>query len=290
MAPGGSIQLNASQFANNWAGNYFIWCGVSNGTGGLNLTIADGNGNALAQTTAYIQIVDIKQMYERWTVGDNPSVAPTSTPIPVTDGLPAGVSAFQYTPPTDTNTPYILFVHGWNMEPWEKDRFAETAFKRLYWQGYQGRFGEFRWPTDCDFTGDLGQLVNNQMRKITLTTANTYAWQSGTGLLNMLNDLNTKYPGHVYVLAHSMGNVVAGEALRLAGNNQVVNTYVASQAAVSAHTYDTYIANYSFTVTYGPANITSAHTLRTFTGTGLPATTAAERGMSSIFTTPTIMR
>ena len=29
-----------------------------------------------------------------------------------------------------------------------------------------------------------------------------------------------QYPGHVYVLAHSMGNIVAGEALRLAGTNQ----------------------------------------------------------------------
>src|ERR1019366_323459 len=54
------------------------------------------------------------------------------------------------------------------------------------------------------------------------------------------------YPGHVYLLAHSMGNIVANEALRLSGNSQVVNTYVASQAAVSAHTYDTNVANYSF--------------------------------------------
>jgi hypothetical protein len=67
--------------------------------------------------------------------------------------------------------------------------------------------------------------------------------------LNKLNGLNSQYPGHVYLLAHSMGNIVAGEALRLAGNNQVVNTYVASQAAVTAHAYDTNIANYSFTVT-----------------------------------------
>jgi hypothetical protein len=35
-----------------------------------------------------------------------------------------------------------------------------------------------------------------------------------------------------------MGNVVAGEALRLAENNQVVNTYIAMQGAVSAHCYD----------------------------------------------------
>lgn len=35
-----------------------------------------------------------------------------------------------------------------------------------------------------------------------------------------------------------MGNVVAGEALRLAGTNQVVNTYIAMQGAVPAHAYD----------------------------------------------------
>ena len=56
-------------------------CGVSNGTGGLNLTIADGSGNVLAQSTAYLQIVDIKQMYERWTVGDQPNVAPTTNAV-----------------------------------------------------------------------------------------------------------------------------------------------------------------------------------------------------------------
>ena len=44
-------------------------------------------------------------------------------------------------------------------------------------------------------------------------------------------------------MAHSMGNIVAGEALRLAGTNQVVNTYVASQGAVSAHAYDPSVTN-----------------------------------------------
>src|SRR5208283_1816265 len=77
LAPGGSIQLNANYFGSTWRGNHFIWCGVTNGTGDLTLTIADGSGNVLAQTFQTIQIVDIKQMYERWTVGDNPNVAPT---------------------------------------------------------------------------------------------------------------------------------------------------------------------------------------------------------------------
>lgn len=247
LGPGGSLQLNASQF-NGWAGNHFIWCGVSNGIGGLNLTISDANSNVLAQSTAYIQIMDIKQMYERWTVGDDPASsnnpAPLSVAIKATDGLSNGVTAFQYLPPQNTNTPYILFVHGWNMKPWEKDRFAETAFKRLYWQGYQGRFGEFRWPTFAGFP--FGEFSAQAFDLRNYDNSESNAWASGMGLLNKLNDLNAEYPGQVYLMAHSLGNPVAGEALRLAGTNQVVNTYIAMQGAISAHTYDTNTAARSF--------------------------------------------
>jgi pimeloyl-ACP methyl ester carboxylesterase len=248
LGPGQSLQLNAKQFG-GWAGNHYIWCGASNGTGGLVLTVSDANSNVLAQATTYIQIVDIKQMYERWTVGDQLKNAPNTNAIPATEDLPLGTPAFQYPHPQDTNTPYILFVHGWNMTTEDKERFAETAFKRLYWQGYHGRFGLFRWPTGNNFKGIISLATNpNEADNYDLSEYN--AWLSGVGLLNKLNDLNRTYPGHVYLLAHSMGNVVAGEALRLAGNNQVVNTYVASQAAVPAHTYDPTVANYSFS--YSP--------------------------------------
>ena len=50
--------------------------------------------------------------------------------------------------------------------------------------------------------------------------------------------MNDSYPNHVYLFAHSMGNVVAGEALKLAGSSQVVNTYIAMQGAIAAHCYD----------------------------------------------------
>jgi hypothetical protein len=166
-------------------------------------------------------------------VGDNPSIAPTNTPSLTGDGMPY---AFQYPPAADTNSPYILFVHGWNEPIWEKDRFAETAYKRLYWQGYQGRFGEFRWPTYYGFFAGEASYQAIDLRNFDNSEYN--AWQSGAGLLNLLVSLNTQYPGHVYLFAHSHGNIVAGEALRLAGANQVVNTYVAMQAAVSAHAYD----------------------------------------------------
>jgi len=247
IGPGQSIQLNASTFSNNWAGDHFIWCGVATGNDQLNLTISDGSGNTLAQSCQYIQIVDIKQMYERWTLGDAPGATPRSNAVPAADSLPPGTTApfqYAYDPATDTNTSYILYVHGWNMKPWEKDRFAESAFKRLYWQGYQGRFGLFRWPTGNGFSGELAITGNNP-----LTDPHNYdnseftAWKSAAGLLNKLTSLNAQYPGHVYMLAHSMGNVVAGEALRLAGTNHILNTYVAGQGAIPAHVYDSTVTN-----------------------------------------------
>jgi len=244
LGPGQSIQQNYSEFTIGWAGEHFIWCGVSNGTGALTLTIAQGGTNTLAQTTAYIQIQDIKQMYERWTIGDSPSKPPTNTAYIAKEDLQPFSTAFEYGPSDSADTSYILFVHGWNMKRWEKDRFAESAFKRLYWQGYQGRFGLFRWPTDNGFSPEFSVFTSNP-----LTDPHNYdnseytAWRSAAGLLNQLNDLNAKYPGRVYLLAHSMGNVVAGEALRLAGSNQVVNTYIASQAAIPAHVYDATVTN-----------------------------------------------
>ena len=253
LGPGQSIQLNASQFTNQWAGNHFIWCGVSNGTGNLPVTISDANGNVLGGGGVYIQLQDIKQMYERWTVGDSPSLAPSNTAYLAQDDFTPGQSTtpFQYGPSTDTNTPYILYVHGWNMEVYDKDRFAESAFKRLYWQGYQGRFGVFRWPTGNGFTGTFASVVFDGHN---YDNSEYTAWRSATGLLNTLSNLNFQYPNHVYMLAHSMGNVVAGEALRLAatnGDGQLVNTYVASQGAIPAHVYDAtvtspYLINYAY--------------------------------------------
>jgi hypothetical protein len=145
--------------------------------------------------------------------------------------LHQGAMPFQYTPPT-VPTDYILLVHGWNMTQLEKDRYAECAFKRLYWQSYQGRFGWFRWPTGNGIT----ELVSAALDTRNYDNSENQAWLSSVGLTNLLTQLNNEYPGRVYLMAHSMGNVVAGEALRRA--SQLVKIYVAMQGAVPAHAYD----------------------------------------------------
>ena len=130
------------------------------------------------------------------------------------------------------------------MERWEKDRFAETAYKRLYWQGYNGCFGSFRWPTLSGFEIIFWQNPAPKLWHFDSSEFN--AWKSGAPLRQRLVKLNASHPGQVHLIAHSMGNIVAGEALRT--NTVTVNTYVAMQAAVAAHAYDGSASNRSIAV------------------------------------------
>lgn len=222
LGPGSNIVAPATNFLNTQA---LIWCGVKKGSGKLTLDFKQGS-NTLAETSAYVQIKDIKEMYERWTVGDNPNLAPVNVPYLAHNELPVGTPPFQYAASGDTNTPYILLVQDYDLPTWKQDAYAETAFKRLYWQGYQGRFGEFRWPG------------SNSMSIHLLDDSEFNAWRSAAGLLNLLTNLNDQYPGNVYLMAHGYGAIAAGEALRLAGTNTIVNTYIAMQGAVAAQAYD----------------------------------------------------
>jgi hypothetical protein len=207
---------------------HLLFDAVGRGSGQLVLSIYKNDGiTKLAESPpVYLKLQDMKEMYERWTV-DNGNGEPAEMANLVTTPY-----AYDSAIPAENN--YILFVHGWNLAPWEREAFAETAFKRLYWQGYKGRFGAFQWPTLHGF-GSWKTVVTDPDH---FDNSELTAWKSGESLTILLGNLNNSYPDHVFLFAHSMGNVVAGEALRLAGSNQVVNTYVAMQAAIAAHCYD----------------------------------------------------
>ncbi len=222
---------------------YLLFEGCKKGAGQLQLVIYDKNGTKVGDGPGiYLDLKNIKEMYERWTVGDGPNPLigqkgggdPATTAAISTARLPSDVAAFQYgaqQTPDDKN--YILFVHGWNMPPWLKDAWAETTFKRLYWQGYKGRFGTFQWPTTYHdwsalsvFDYDLGEHT---------------AWRSAQPLADLLRNLKVNRSYTVSVLAHSMGNVVTGEALQVTGRSNridAVANYVATQAAAPGHCFD----------------------------------------------------
>lgn len=81
------------------------------------------------------------------------------------------------------------------------------------------------WLTPADFTGTPGGLTYN---------ASEYrAWLSGPALASFVNNLPNSNAR--YLMAHSMGNVISGAALR---NGMQVTRYAMCNAAVSALAYN----------------------------------------------------
>jgi hypothetical protein len=184
----------------------------------------------------WLDLKTIGEMYEHWSVGNGNGAAPADTAARVAAETAEG-RTFTYTADDPEDPRYILFVHGWNMEKWEKERFAETAYKRLYWQGYRGRFGLFSWPTTYGFEGDWDAVFD----RTNFDRGEFVAWRSAAPLRQLLQDLAGMYDGELYLFSHSMGAVVASEALRLqsdARGPQIAKVYVAGQAALSARAYD----------------------------------------------------
>ncbi len=155
------------------------------------------------------------------------------------DAVAARVSTVK-TKPFFSGADNIVFVHGWNMpdqprNDWKK-AYADTAFKRLYWQGFRGNFYAFDWPTFADAEGPRFGGAAGAAANLTYNPSEFQAYRSGRALKNFLANLD----GKTHLLAHSMGNVVAAEALRLwslESNQPLVETYVAMEAAISAGVY-----------------------------------------------------
>jgi hypothetical protein len=217
LGPVGTTQLPRWLWTNSTTA-YLLFEGISSGQREVKVGLYQKNGALIGYgKSIWLNLKDVKNMYETWSVGTTDSGPPNN--------MATNCYGFQYTSSSPETSQYVLFVHGWNMPEEDKDYFANTAYKRLWWQGYKGRFGSFRWPTDVG--------------KTTFDHSEWMAWLSATGLSHKLTALNILYPGQVYLFGHSMGNVVAGEALKINnGTGNGVNTYVACQAAIAAHAYD----------------------------------------------------
>jgi len=213
---------------------YMLYEAIGAGQAHLFVTMFCNRMSISASSPVCLETKDIKGMYEHWTVGDSTEVEASAIPDAARE-----VNGFRYDAQSRETGDYLLFVHGWNMEAWERRYFAETAYKRLFWAGYRGRFGLYSWPTETAIYPllDPGNYNRSEFK----------SWKSAAGLHRLLTDLDRQYPGKVRMMAHSMGNVVASEALRkqtsLNGGSRILHTYFACQAASVAHAYDPAVEN-----------------------------------------------
>ncbi len=220
------VQIDAQYIKTGNQVSPFIIEGRSAGKGDLTF-IVKKDGNEVCKKAVTLELHDMPWFYDVYSVGVSSGIR-WEVQIPTTATHSQTAS---YSPATDEK---FLLVHGWNMNAAEKTQWIQTVFKRLWWQGYQGSVALFDWPTlsDMDIWDVLAgahHFDNSEFR----------SWLSSDALIGVFNTLNGS--GNLRVLAHSMGNVVAGEAIRRYTGADL-HTYLACQSALSAHFYDNTIA------------------------------------------------
>lgn len=250
---------------------HLLFEGVSEGKGELVVVIirrnSDGSWGKVSEgSSVWLQLENIRRMYVRVhaTPSDPDFVLPwrVSTPAPwpyeestvateakalsVPDsrlGYVSGDSQEEvfntpFVPSVGEQAKCVVFVHGIDLTVGEQQGYAQSFFKRLWWEGYRGRFIAFRWSTPLSSDGlfgwrDEGTSIYN--------SGEYRAFKGGTSLRKFVAGLGT--PGNPFYLgsgaliglaAHSQGNITAGEALR---QGMQVNSYVALEAAVPLSCY-----------------------------------------------------
>ncbi|NNG00153.1 MAG: alpha/beta hydrolase [Desulfobacteraceae bacterium] len=229
---------------------------------GIELSIVNSEKKVLLSDKAYIQLMELKHYYNHYSVGTGYMAEPETTAENVHE---YPTSNYIYMPifkdePTED---YLLFVHGWRMLYHERIDFAETAFKRLYWSGYKGRFGLFSWPTGWfdkpphlyydesiwqdSWSESFDLIYNHVLKHLQNYGASEYvARTSGGGLSQLIGSgiVGSTY-ANVHLMAHSMGNIVISEALKkvLISNdsNPQIKTYLALQSALSAGAFNSLV-------------------------------------------------
>ncbi len=202
----------------------FILEGKTEGQGELTFIVKVGNSEVFRKAVS-LDLHPIKWFYDIYNTDIVTGSDSNQWTVQVQNYTHSNTA--QYPAGTDD---YLLYVHGWNMFEWEKERWAETAFKRLWWQGYKGKLGLFSWPTLSGF--DWQNALWNTHH---FDTSEFRSWVCADNLASCFGALNGN--GKLRVLAHSMGNVVAGESLRKY-TGAPINAFVGSQAALSANFYD----------------------------------------------------
>ena len=205
----------------------FIWEGAETGEGTMEL-VARIHGETIGRRKVRLKLRSVFEFLDVWHHTDTDShIESECSTIAAGGGRRYPSDAFSNGAGNDQ--PYILVVHGFNVSAQEKKDWAATVFKRLWWLGYRGRVGMFQW--NCSELG-LGVVVNYDV----YDESDKKAWEAGRTLATLLTELKDTGKCKVHVLAHSQGNVVTGSALRQL-TDQKVETYIASQAAISLSCY-----------------------------------------------------
>ncbi len=219
----------------------FLFEGVTEGKGELTMIISQGGNVVGAGGSLFLDLLDVRKMYERWKVDgsaviedpDKDAVATVSGVSPIKDDF-----GYPYESAWDENMQdkqYAICVHGWRKGYYKARSDEITMFKRLWHRGFKGRYIGFQWPTYDVTVGDGNGFYDESQSAVQskYNQSEFRAWKCGQALKTMVNGLPASYKRKIF--AHSLGNVVVASALEKGMN---VSHYAMLNAAIPAHCYD----------------------------------------------------
>jgi hypothetical protein len=171
--------------------------------------------NVLSDTPLYLSISGVEQMFR------NKNLMLSSEPGQVADRL---TDASVPNEP-DTSDKNFVFLHGYNVNPYQARGWNADIYKRLYWSGSHAKFYGVTWEA-------ADSQVESQVT-INLQTNIVNAFNTAPLLNSFLNSLS----GTNVVAAHSLGNMLVLSTLNDSGN-QSINTYFMIDAAVAIQAID----------------------------------------------------
>jgi hypothetical protein len=224
---------------------HLIFEGTGTGSGQLTVSIQNEAGVEIGEVAGpWIKLLDVREMYRRARIENEPEEIDDPW---VNQNPPAQTWVWDdwdwpYSEDPDAKPVTAVLVHGWRLKYMDFMNWSDTSYKRLWHQGFKGKFYSFRWAT---FSGDNNGLpygLDEQLEShtdlkpggLTYNASEYRAWLCGSALADFVNQLPDP-PSRRNLFAHSMGNVIAGVALR---NGMKVKNYALCNAAMAAMTYD----------------------------------------------------
>ena len=135
-----------------------IFEGVSKGNGELVVVIHDKYGKEIAESSGtWIQLLDVREMYRRARIVNEPEQIddPWANQNPPAQAWVWDDFDWPYSDDPHAESVTAVYVHGWRLKYWDFMNWSDTTYKRLWHQGFKGKFYSFRWAT---FSGDNNWL------------------------------------------------------------------------------------------------------------------------------------
>ena len=247
--------LNGTTFIPDsyWSGRsdsqaHLIFEGVRKGKGELVLVVKHEILAEVESASIHLNLLDVREMYQRARIVNEPEAIPHpwDSPNPPAQAWSWDPWSWAYSEDPGAEPITAVFVHGWRLKYMDFMNWSDTSYKRLWHQGFKGKFYSFRWAS---FSGDNNGLpygLDEELEDnsggssiiippggLTYNASEYRAWLCGPALASFVNQLPN--PGKRSLFAHSMGNVISGAALR---SGMLVDFYAMCNSAVAAMAYD----------------------------------------------------